>query len=426
MRRPVFHLTPPAGWMNDPNGLVWHAGRWHAFYQHNPGGPGWADMHWGHASSLDLCHWDHHPVALAPDPALGMVFSGSAAQAEGRLAALFTHCVLQQHQVQSLAWSDDGGLTWRPEPGNPVLVEPDLPDFRDPKIAWHPPTGAWVMAVAAGQSIRLYRSPDLRQWTFASAFADGSDLPGAWECPDLFALPAPDGSRWWVMLVSVDQGGPSGGSGTWYRLGQFDGFTFDPLGPARWLSHGPDHYAGVTFSDAPGGRRVLLAWLRNWREARDLPHAGWRGAMTAPAELSLVPGEGGLRLRQTPVAELQALRGVGGAGDRFEPGGPFELHLTVGGPFRVEIGVVGGAVTLTGDGQTLRLDRSSAVPARHAATMAVPVEAPCAAGDLVVLVDHGSVEVFDAGGAHLAASLWRDLAGLVTVQGATARWWALG
>ena len=322
--RPALHFSPQSNWMNDPNGLVFHQGVWHLFFQHHPHGPRWGPMHWGHATSSDLIAWTEQPIALEPD-ALGMVFSGCVVADVHNtggfgqdgitpLVAVFTHhdMAAQQrgsraHQHQSLAISLDQGQTWAPYAANPVLPNPGHIDFRDPKLRWLPERHGWLMVLAVGDHVAFYSSPDLKAWTFESDFgADVGAHDGVWECPDLFPLTL-DGRTHWVLLVSLVQGGPNGGSATQYFVGDFDGRRFTaPPQPTRWIDHGPDNYAGVTWADAPGGRTVFIAWMNNWRYAQELPTAPWCGAMTLPRDLRLVQRAGEPWLGSQPAPELRA------------------------------------------------------------------------------------------------------------------------
>ncbi|MBU5670342.1 glycoside hydrolase family 32 protein [Paenibacillus brevis] len=331
MFRPGFHFSVPSNWMNDPNGLVYYEGKYHLFYQHHPYSTDWGTMHWGHAASDDLVHWEDKPIALFPDEH-GTIFSGSCVVdwhnssgffAEGThgLVAIFTHNDTypgsgQPRQRQSLAYSSDKGETWSFYSGNPVLSEPTLIDFRDPKVFWHSPSSHWVMVLAAGDRIQLYRSENLRDWKLASEFGAGEGSHrGVWECPDLFELPVDDGERTkWVLIVSVggDQDCPEG-SHTQYFIGEFDGIRFvNDYSPEHVLrlDQGRDHYAGVTYSDIPDadGRRILIGWMTNLRYAGNTPTGTWRGAMTLPRVLTLVTVEGEIVLKQSPVHELMQLR----------------------------------------------------------------------------------------------------------------------
>lgn len=311
--RPAYHLTPRRQWMNDPNGLVLHDGEFHAFFQFNPEGVDWGNMSWGHAVSRDLLRWEELPVALRHTDT-EHVFSGSVVVDEddtagfgaGAMVAVYTsHVEEPRHEAQSLAFSLDRGRTWERYAGNPVL-DLGLEDFRDPKVFRH--DGRWVMVVAlsAERRARLFASPDLKRWERLSDIGPIGEAEGVWECPDLFPL-AVDGDparRRWVLVVSVIDGGPAGGSGTRYVVGDFDGTTFtpDPEGP-QWLDWGADHYAAVSFSGQPEDERVLLGWMSNWAYAREVPAGGgYRGAMTLARAVSLRTVGGRVRLVQRPVA----------------------------------------------------------------------------------------------------------------------------
>lgn len=327
--RPKFHFSPAAEWMNDPNGLVYFNGEYHLFYQHHPYGTGMGSMHWGHAVSRDLMTWEQLPVALAPDEN-GMIFSGSAVVdwndttgffgGKPGLIAIFTHhndSGLTQKQTQSIAYSEDSGRTWIKYEGNPVITSDNYHDFRDPKVFWHEETKQWVMVLACGQTICLYHSPNLIEWTFGSEFGEGiGSHDGVWECPDLFALPV-DGDRTklkWVLFVSIGaEPDIKEGSRTQYFTGHFDGRTFVPDEASqtiRWLDYGRDNYAGVCWSDIPeeDGRRIYIGWMSNWKYANKTPTDGWRGAMTIPRELTLESRNGEAVLIQRPVLELEKIR----------------------------------------------------------------------------------------------------------------------
>ncbi|WP_241158369.1 glycoside hydrolase family 32 protein [Cohnella candidum] len=329
--RPQFHYSPPAQWMNDPNGMVYYEGEYHLFYQHHPGSTVWGPMHWGHAVSKDLVRWEQHPIALRPDRN-GTVFSGSAVvdwkDSSGffgggtGLVAIFTQDdsdpeTGESRQRQSLAYSKDKGRTWAMFAGNPVLTDARFTDFRDPKVFWDERRGRWAMAIAAGDRIAFYTSPDLKEWTFRSEFGqtEGSH-DGVWECPDLFELPV-DGDerrRKWVLIVSIgDNPDEPAGSRTQYFVGSFDGDKFvneNDGDSVLWLDHGRDNYAAVTWSDVPGddGRRLLIGWMSNWKYANQTPTDAWRGALTLPRVLELRSGAAGTRLVQKPVDDIVTLR----------------------------------------------------------------------------------------------------------------------
>ena len=323
--RPLFHFSPPAHWMNDPNGLVWYEGEWHLFYQHNLDGK----LHWGHAVSADLTRWTPLPTALFPD-ADGDVWSGSAVVdvedvsgffgGGSGLIAFWTHhntlAPPRGPQAQCLSFSRDRGRTWTPYAGNPVVPNPHIADFRDPKVIHHKPSGQWVMAVAVFDRIHFYTSPDLKCWTFGSAFGEGQGShAGVWECPDLFPLSvdgSPGESRW-VLIVSISG---EGCVRTQYFVGDFDGANFRSENPAEtilWSDGGMDNYAAVSWANVPSadGRRLWIGWMNNWAYAWDVPTVGWKGTMTLPREVRLRRMPEGIRLTQTPVRELETRRGPG-------------------------------------------------------------------------------------------------------------------
>lgn len=303
--RPTFHFTPKQGWMNDPNGMVYLNGQYHLFFQHYPDSTVWGPMHWGHATSNDLVQWKEQPIALYPD-SIGMIFSGSAVLDKnntsglGRVGIAPLVAIFTQHdmpgekngrtdfQNQSIAYSLDEGKTWTKYAGNPVLKTPNLKDFRDPKVIWHAPTQKWIMNLAVADHVEFYSSPNLINWTKESEigknlFAHG----GVWECPDLLQFNV-NGKIIWVLLVSMNPGGPNGGSATQYIVGDFDGHAFKPNSTdIKWMDYGPDNYAGVTFSNI-GDRNILIGWMSNWNYANVVPTEKWRSAMTVPRELKLI------------------------------------------------------------------------------------------------------------------------------------------
>jgi fructan beta-fructosidase len=315
--RPQFHLTPPQGPMSDPNGMVFYEGEYHQFYQFTG--------RWGHAVSTDLVHWEHLPLALTSD-ALGDIWSGSAVvdwnDSSGffgggsGLVAIFTH-FKDGLQSQSLAYSRDRGRTWLKYAGNPVLPNPGLKDFRDPKVLWHEETDRWVMAVSVDKVIYFYSSPDLREWQFESCFGEGLGCQAAvWECPDLFRLEVegePGESRW-VLHVSIGDNELTDGSTAQYFVGDFDGSRFvcgEGQPEVCWTDYGQDFYAAVSYSDIPelDGRRIWLGWTSNWQYPFEAPTEPWKGGISIPREVVLKrDAGGGFRLLQRPVQELLALR----------------------------------------------------------------------------------------------------------------------
>ncbi len=329
--RPAFHFTPPENWMNDPNGLLFADGVYHLFYQHNPYGDRWGHMSWGHATSPDLLHWEHRPIALMEEGRIQM-WSGSAVNdvrntsglgrgGEGPLVAIYTQRDEgpPEHQTQAIAYSNDGGETWTKYHGNPVL---DIGHhaFRDPKVFWYEPEGKWVMAVviATDRVVQFYESSDLKSWTFMSAFGpEGAEDSGIWECPELFEVPVEGepGATRWVLAVAVANA-VSGATGAQYFVGEFDGRRFvndNPPETALWVDRGSDFFALQSWNGIPesDGRRIWIGWAYTWRYGFDTPTSPWRGAMSVPREVGLARTDEGVRLTQRPIGELERLRGDG-------------------------------------------------------------------------------------------------------------------
>ena len=322
--RPVYHHTPLYGWMNDPNGMFYKDGVWHLYYQYNPYGSKWQNMTWGHSSSRDLIHWERHPLAIEPS-ALGMVFSGSCALDTANTAGFGSDAVLAMYtsadvsQTQSLAWSKDGGETFELYPGNPVITLES--EARDPNMFRDENQGKWVLMLAHAleHEMLVFTSTDMKEWTLESAFGKGLGAQGGvWECPDLFRLPVEgtDDCKW-VLICNLNPGGPFGGSATQYFIGDFDGktFTADTLAdgsvPTKWMDYGKDHYATVSWSDAPDGRRTVIGWMSNWQYAAEVPTMQFRSANTLPRDVSLFKGDDGqIYLASAPSPELLALRGT--------------------------------------------------------------------------------------------------------------------
>ena len=325
--RPQFHFSPESNWMNDPNGMLYFEGEYHLFYQHDRYEDVFTNMSWGHAISKDLIHWKEFPKALVPDgDSLGLIFSGSAVVdkhntagfGENAFVAIYTGT--HPRQQQCIAYSTDKGRTWTKYKDNPVIrneVDDNIPnDFRDPKVVWHEPTGKWIMSLAVKDHVEFWSSANLRQWSKESEFGKtfGSHS-GVWECPDLFELPI-EGTvdKRWVLLVSINPGGPNGGSATQYFVGNFDGkrFVVDEefnrrLAPeSRWVDYGTDNYAGVTWSNVQD-RKITIGWMNNWDYAMKAPTYPWRGAMTIPRTFKLVQTEDGLRLASWPVTEVASI-----------------------------------------------------------------------------------------------------------------------
>lgn len=303
--RPNLHFSPRAGWMNDPNGMIRLNGTWHLFFQHDPDSTQHGPMHWGHATSADLVHWQEQPVALYPTE-LGTCFSGSAVETDEGVKLFYTaHSRTadgEDYQVQCLVHANADLSAFENDAANPVVPNPGLTAFRDPKVIWHEPSGKWVMLVTEGQSIGFYGSADLRNWTHLSSFGQthGRHSPGPWECPDMVPLAGPSGETVWVLIVGLNPGGYAPGSGTQYFIGQFDGVAFtNANAPATelWLDYGRDYYAAQTFFERGGtAKPTAIAWASNWLYAKQTETAAFRGVMSLPRELHLVDTPAGLRL----------------------------------------------------------------------------------------------------------------------------------
>ncbi|ALC91600.1 glycoside hydrolase [Bacillus sp. FJAT-18017] len=445
-----FHFSPEEKWMNDPNGMVFFNGEYHLFYQHNPLGTTWGPMHWGHAVSKDLIHWEQLPIALNPDE-YGTIFSGSAVvdwndstgffNGEAGLVAIYTsHDTYpdsdRARQRQCLAYSRDNGRTWLKYEGNPVLTDENITDYRDPKVFWHKETNKWVMVLATGQTITFYTSTNLKEWEFASEFGRGSGShDGVWECPDLFelAVDSDENNKRWVLLVSIgDNPSFPEGSRTQYFIGQFDGKTFineNSDNTTLWLDFGRDNYAGVSWSDLPDEdkRRIYIGWMSNWRYANVVPTDGWRSAMTLPRELTLATTESGVRLVQKVVSEFNQLRSnkedIGNitliSEKEFNmtlPSELIELNFTFEKSDAAAFGIilentVNEKVTIQYDtvAQKLFVDRMNAGECQFSdsfpAIQETTVTMENGQINLQVLLDTSSIEVFANGGKAVCTSL---------------------
>ena len=338
--RPVYHFSPQKNWMNDPNGLFYLNGTYHLYFQHNPNDNVWGPMHWGHATSEDLLRWTEHPIAIYPDD-LGTIFSGSAVVDQNNtsgfgkenippIIAIYTNHDHRGHdkgrndyQTQSIAYSLDGGFIFTKFKDNPVISNPGIKDFRDPKVSWIDKYNKWVMSLAVGQEIYFYDSKDLKSWNFLSSFGEGiGNHDGVWECPDLIELPIEGtNTKKWVLLVSINPGGPNGGSATQYFVGKFNGqeFLVDEEFEKTmkeqhdyWIDFGKDNYAGVTYSniETTTGKKIFHGWMSNWLYANIVPTTTWRSTMTIPREISLVRDRNTYRIKSIPVQTLDKFRNL--------------------------------------------------------------------------------------------------------------------
>lgn len=416
--RSVYHHSPAANWMNDPNGMFYDEanGIWHLYYQHNPFGCTWGPMHWGHATSTDLLTWEEHPIVLCPD-SIGTIFSGSAVIdrnntagfGENAIVAIYTQSeVIGQHQ--SIAYSTDGGYTFTKYEGNPVLMG-DIADFRDPKVTWD--GDKWLMTLACQQEIRFYASPNLKEWTYLSSF--GKDLGahgGVWECPELLHI----GDKY-VLLVSINPGGPFGGSATQYFVGDWDGKEFRCENgkceneQMNWLDYGKDNYSTFTFHNSPDGRLVAMGWMSNWQYAEVLPTVAFRSQNTVARDLFLyTDDEGEYRLGSVPSKETLALRGEE---TKYLPdAGIVELTLD---------GKQDALITLSNDKgekvvmnldvhrRTFSMDRTASGDCSFSHDFAARTVAPLFVKrdmyHVLLFIDHCSIEAFDAEGAWAMTNL---------------------
>ena len=365
--RPVYHHTPAYGWMNDANGLVFKDGEYHLYFQYNPYGSVWGNMHWGHSVSRDLVHWQHLPVAIERDT-MGHIFSGScvvdarndAGTGTNNIIAFYTsHRSTQpghQRQVQCMAYSSDNGRTFTKYEGNPIITPFDgLENFRDPKVFWYAPQEKWVMIVSADKNMRFYESRNLKDWTYMSEWGEGyGPQPNQFECPDFIQLPV-DGDKQhmkWVMIVNINPGFVYGGSGTMYFVGDFDGhrFTCDTKPDCvKWLDWGKDHYATVCFSNT-GDRTIAVPWMSNWQYANITPSKGqYRSANALPRELNLyTAADGQLLLSAAPIKELSSLRGKEEKLGDFNLGEKSVEHVADNGAFELQFHVQPAAKGRTG------------------------------------------------------------------------------
>ena len=322
--RPSYHHAPERGWMNDPNGLFFKDGVWHLYCQYNPYGSMWGNMHWAHSTSTDLVHWQQQPVALAPD-AWGTMFSGSCVVDHNNTAGFGKDAIISMYtssrptpfggdvQAQCIAYSNDGGKTFTKYVGNPVITD-EKKDFRDPHVFWNEEAGFWNMILAAGQEMQIFSSSNLKDWKLESSFGhEYGNHGGVWECPDLMKMKVrgTDQEKW-MLICNINPGGPFGGSATQYFIGQFDGHKFtceDEPSETKWMDYGKDHYATVTFDNAPEGRRCAIAWMSNWQYANQVPTMQFRSANSIVRDLGLFEYNGETYCSVTPAREMDSIRG---------------------------------------------------------------------------------------------------------------------
>lgn len=399
--RPLYHHTPLYGWMNDPNGMFYKDGVWHLYYQYNPYGSQWENMTWGHSTSRDLIHWDAQPLAIEADW-LGAIFSGSCVTNGNDVVAFYTSA--GQHQAQSMAVSKDGGRTFEKFSGNPVLTS-DVPDFRDPKAFWNEEAKVWNLILAAGQEMRIYSSKNLKEWKFESAFGqEYGNHGGVWECPDLFKI-----DNKWVLLCNINPGGPFGGSATQYFVGSFDGhkFTCESMPKVtKWMDYGKDHYATVSFYNAPENRRVVLAWMSNWQYANDVPTKQFRSANSIPRDLGLFTHGEETYVSVVPSKEMLDVRGQ----KVKKPTEACEIVVDVKGTADITLSnSKGEQVTMRYDAQKQNfiMDRTKSGDVGFSEAFPCVTTAPTygTIRQLRIFIDRCSIEAFDSEGKMVMTNL---------------------
>ena len=398
--RPSYHHTPLYGWMNDPNGMFYKDGVWHLYYQYNPYGSQWENMTWGHSTTRDLVHWEPQPLALESDW-LGAIFSGSCITNGSDVVAFYTSAGM--HQTQSMAVSKDNGRTFMKYEGNPVITS-DKPDFRDPNVFWFEPTKRWVMILAVGQEMQLYSSADLKAWKYESSFGqEYGNHSGVWECPDLFEIKDEKlNIKKWVLVCNINPGGPFGGSATQYFVGQFDGhrFTCESMPKVtKWLDYGKDHYATVSFYNAPEQRRVVLAWMSNWQYANQVPTKQFRSANSIPRDLGLFTCGEETYVSVVPSKEMLAARGA----KVKKPTEACEIVVDVKGSAEIVLSnAKGEQVTMIYDAakQTFTMDRMKSGDVSFSEAFPCVTKSPTygTIRQLRIFVDHCSIEAFDSEG----------------------------
>lgn len=402
--RPAYHHTPTYGWMNDPNGMFYKDGVWHLYYQYNPYGSQWENMTWGHSTSTDLMHWTHEEDAIKPD-ALGAVFSGSSVVDKENVAGFGKDAIVSFYtsaaaaQTQSIAYSTDNGMTFRKYADNPILTS-DIPDFRDPKVFWSDEASHWILIVAAGQQMNFYSSKNLKDWKYESSFGEGfGNHGGVWECPDLLKM----GDKW-LLICNINPGGPFGGNATQYFVGSFDGHKFTCTSKpemTKWMDYGKDHYATVSFSNAPDGRIVVLPWMSNWQYANQVPTQQYRSANGLPRELSLFSYEGEDYVCVKPSPEVFAAFEQKPSGS-LQSAAYLEVTNIKNNASVVLSNDKGEKVTMVYDekNKTFSMDRTESGLTDFNNDFKAKTIAPTygAIKKLQVFVDNSSIEAFDADG----------------------------
>ena len=407
--RPVYHHTPAYGWMNDPNGMFYKDGVWNLYFQHNPYGSQWENMTWGHSTSTDLVHWKFQGNPVQPD-ALGTVFSGSAVVdkentsgfGKGAVIALYTSA--GESQTQSMVYSTDNGKTFTKYEGNPVITS-NVPDFRDPHMFWNEDIKKWNMILAAGQHMEIYTSDNLKDWKLESSFGETyGNHGGVWECPDLMKMKVRGTNKEkWMLICNINPGGPFGGSATQYFIGDFDGHKFTCESKpevTKWMDYGKDHYATVTFDNAPEGRRVAIAWMSNWQYANQVPTLQYRSGNSIPRDLGLFEYKGETYCSVVPSPEMTAARSKKATKSLSES---CEMVVNLKGNATITLSNdKGEKVVMHYDAkaETFSMDRTKSGKMDFSNDFAAVTKAPTYGkiSQLRIFIDKSSIEALDADG----------------------------
>ena len=407
--RPVYHHTPAYGWMNDPNGMFYKDGVWNLYFQHNPYGSQWENMTWGHSTSTDLVHWKFQGDPVQPD-ALGTVFSGSAVVdkentsgfGKGAVIALYTSA--GESQTQSMVYSTDNGKTFTKYEGNPVITS-NVPDFRDPHMFWNEDIKKWNMILAAGQHMEIYSSDNLKDWKLESSFGETyGNHGGVWECPDLMKMKVRGTNKEkWMLICNINPGGPFGGSATQYFIGDFDGHKFTCESKpevTKWMDYGKDHYATVTFDNAPEGRRVAIAWMSNWQYANQVPTLQYRSGNSIPRDLGLFEYKGETYCSVVPSPEMTAARSKKATKSLSES---CEMVVNLKGNATITLSNdKGEKVVMNYDAkaETFSMDRTKSGKMDFSKDFAAVTKAPTYGNisQLRIFIDKSSIEALDADG----------------------------
>lgn len=407
--RPAYHHTPAYGWMNDPNGMFYKDGVWNLYFQHNPYGSQWENMTWGHSTSTDLVHWKFQGDPVQPD-ALGTVFSGSAVVdkentsgfGKGAVIALYTSA--GESQTQSMVYSTDNGKSFTKYEGNPVITS-NVPDFRDPHMFWNEDIKKWNMILAAGQHMEIYTSDNLKDWKLESSFGETyGNHGGVWECPDLMKMKVRGTDKEkWMLICNINPGGPFGGSATQYFIGDFDGHKFTCESKpevTKWMDYGKDHYATVTFDNAPAGRRVAIAWMSNWQYANQVPTLQYRSGNSIPRDLGLFEYKGETYCSVVPSPEMTAARSKKSTKSLSES---CEMVVNLKGNATITLSNdKGEKVVMLYDAkaETFSMDRTKSGKMDFSNDFAATTKAPTYGkiSQLRIFIDKSSIEAFDAEG----------------------------